>query len=91
MTLTPAPGDQRMKDTLHIDTVGLHPPRPPVDLQAGRFHHLTSDIPLLKEPRQPKTVITGLVARCDRRRLIRTQAIWSLDSLVCLWAHPDFG
>jgi hypothetical protein len=32
MTLTPAPGDQRMKDTLNIDAVGLHPPRPPVDL-----------------------------------------------------------
>jgi len=32
VTLTPAPSNQRMKDTLNIDAVGLHPPRPPVDL-----------------------------------------------------------
>jgi len=62
MALTPAPGNQRMKDTLNIDAVGLHPPRPPVGLQAGRLHHLASDIPLLKEPRQPKPVMAGLVA-----------------------------
>ncbi|MFP6735482.1 MAG: hypothetical protein VB959_16815, partial [Rhodospirillales bacterium] len=69
MTLTTVPGNQSMKDVLHIDTVGLHPPRPPVDPQAGRFHHLTRDTSLFKEPHQPKTVITGLVAQHYRRRL----------------------
>ena len=69
MTPTPAPGNQRMKDTLNIDAVGLHPPRPRVDLPAGRLHYQARNIPLLEIPRQPKTVITSLVAQRPRRRL----------------------
>ena len=63
MTLAAAPGDQRMKNTLDIDAVGLHPPRPAVDLQAGRLHDQTLDATLLEEPRQPEAVVAGLVAQ----------------------------
>jgi hypothetical protein len=38
MTLAAAPGDQRMKNILDIDAIGLHSPRPAIDPEA------TSDI-----------------------------------------------
>ena len=72
MTLTPAPGDQRMKDTLDIDAVRLHPPRSAIDPQAGRFHHQARDAPLLEEASQPEAVVAGLVAQRHLRRLARS-------------------
>jgi hypothetical protein len=32
MTLAATPGDQRMKNILDIDAIGLHAPRPAIDL-----------------------------------------------------------
>ena len=58
-----------MKNTLDIDAVGLDPPRPAVDLQAGRLHHQTRDAALLKQPSQPEAVVAGLVAQRHRRCL----------------------
>ncbi len=39
-----------MKNILDIDAVGLHSPRPAVDLQAGRLHDQTVNTSLLEEP-----------------------------------------
>jgi hypothetical protein len=46
-----------MKNILDIDAVGLHAPRPAVDLQAGRLHDQTLDAALLEEPTQPARLI----------------------------------
>ena len=62
MTLA-APGDQRMKNILDIDAVGLHPTRPAVDPQAGRLHDQTLDARCSRNRANQKAVVAGLVAR----------------------------
>ena len=69
MALAATPGDQRVKQFLDIDAVGLHPARPAVDLQAGRLHDQTLDAALLEEPRQPEAVIARLIAERHLWRL----------------------
>ena len=69
VTLTAAPGDQRVKQGLDIDAIGLHPACPAVDLQAGWLHDETVNATLLEEARQPKSVIARLVAERHRGRL----------------------
>ncbi len=63
MALAATPGDRRVQQVLDIDAVGLHPPRPAVDPQAGRLHDRTFDATVLEEARQPEAVVAGLVAR----------------------------
>ncbi len=74
MTLTAAPGDERVKQALDIDPVGLHPARPAVDLQAGRLHDPTRDAALFEEPRQPEAIIA---------RLITERQLWHPTRYLC--------
>ena len=53
MTLAAAPGDQRVKQALDIDAVGLHPPRPAVDLKFSITRHLDA---MVQQPGQPEAV-----------------------------------
>jgi hypothetical protein len=39
-----------MKNILDIDAIGLHAPRPAVDLQAGRLHDPAIDAAVLEDP-----------------------------------------
>ncbi len=71
MVLTAAPRNQRMKDALNINAIGLHAPRPAVDLQARRLHDMARDAASLKKPRQPEAVIARLIAQRHFRNLTR--------------------
>src|SRR5262247_2176534 len=66
MSLTRTPGDQRAQQLAEINAIGLRPTAAPIDLHARRVNHEALDATRLEEAREPKGVISRLVAEYDR-------------------------
>src|SRR5215470_6652251 len=66
MSLTPTPSDQRTQQLAEVNPIGLRPTAAPIDLHARRVNHEALDATRPEEAREPKRVISRLVAEYDR-------------------------
>src|SRR5215470_13316000 len=83
MSLTPTPSDQRTQQLAEVNPIGLRPTAAPIDLHARRVNHEALDTTGLEEAREPKGVVSRLVAEYDRWLLAThlPQAITGRDEL----------
>ena len=62
MSLTPTPGDQRAQQLAEVNPIGLRPTATPIDLHARRVNDEALDATRPEEAREPKRVVSRLVA-----------------------------
>src|SRR5262245_56555339 len=66
MSLTRTPSDQCAQQLAEVNPIGLRPTATPIDLHARRVNHEALDATRLQEAREPKRVVSRLVAEYDR-------------------------
>src|SRR5215510_8953915 len=66
MSLTPTPGDQRAQQLAKVNPIRLRSTAAPIDLHARRVNHEALDATRLQKAREPKRVVSRLVAEYDR-------------------------
>jgi hypothetical protein len=66
MSLTPTPVDQCTQQLAEVNPIGLRLRAAPIDLHARRVNHEAFDATRLEEAREPKGVVSRLVAEYDR-------------------------